>query len=539
MVGQIIGAHPKALLLDEDEGLMDWVWALVANHSNRDKLFRDLIKRAVTKYHPGYPKIVGNFLRNTRLSPNVSHLVLKAPNLTYHHHEFASLGYDISVINPVRDVRAVVASMEALGTVDIVQNQLRLLKKVHQDTGRYASEIAFLEDPATPVYLKRALIWEIKSTAHRQYSEAELDPLVFRYEDCVADPLGYAHQLAEHVGLEFTPEMTNHSSVLHGRGPGLLRRNRPIDNRSVEKWRDHLTTMQERQILDQTASAMKSLGYSSCASREAESYVNAPVKPLRDDPIIVTGRGGSGTRLISKAVQDCGVFLGNRLNESEDSMEWVEAIYEIAAKVHTAEYEPSDSEEIDWQSRLALTANRILQNGGIKQDQLWGFKLPESMLIMPQLLSTFPNARVIHLVRHPITSSLRRTHLTSQTANPVGKAVCEAAYRDAGMEPSNALIDPDWKRNALTWNYQVGSVANQLGEMPADRSLQVKFEDLCDDPQEVTNEIKAFLDGGSRISASIGIQAKRRKPRLGFFAPKEKIWEYCGATATKIGYTFT
>jgi hypothetical protein len=46
-------------------------------------------------------------------------------------------------------------------------------------------------------------------------------------------------------------------------------------------------------------------------------------------PIILTGRGGSGTRLLSDIASASGVFLGNDLNVSSDSVEWVDLIYKI------------------------------------------------------------------------------------------------------------------------------------------------------------------------------------------------------------------
>ena len=57
---------------------------------------------------------------------------------------------------------------------------------------------------------------------------------------------------------------------------------------------------------------------------------------------------------------------------------------------------------------LGVTAMRIRSDGGLADDAEWGFKLPEAMLIMPELLAAFPAARLVHLVRHPDSPVLCR-----------------------------------------------------------------------------------------------------------------------------------
>ena len=48
-----------------------------------------------------------------------------------------------------------------------------------------------------------------------------------------------------------------------------------------------------------------------------------------DRPVILLGRGGSGTRMLSELALGLGVFLGGALNETGDSLEWVESLREL------------------------------------------------------------------------------------------------------------------------------------------------------------------------------------------------------------------
>ena len=72
-------------------------------------------------------------------------------------------------------------------------------------------------------------------------------------------------------------------------------------------------------------------------------------------PVVAIGRGGSGTRLLSLALQEHGIFLGNQLNESHDSTEWVDLIYKLAIEKLTNKLPSSPI----WQ-QLTLRAESIL-----------------------------------------------------------------------------------------------------------------------------------------------------------------------------------
>ena len=521
LVGQMVGAHPQALLLDENEGVMQWARAFLAGDPRHRRLLPKLLERAAAKYRSGDPKIVRRFLRPVAIHKDVTHLVLKAPNLTFSHDAIARLGDRVSVIHPVRDVRAVVASMMRLARVDIAANQLRLIKQDADTAAAYREDVAMLEDPLLAKHLKQAIVWRIKSTAHAKFSAAGVDPLVFRYEDCVASPQEFAHRIAEHVGLPPAREMVDHASVLQGGGPGALDRGRPIDRSSVSKWQEVLTRDQEREILALAGPAMERLGYAA-----TPCLGEAPPTPARSSdrsaaPVIVTGRGGSGTRLISGIVQQCGVFLGNRLNKSEDSLEWVDTIRPIAVEKHSAGPTPSAERSAHWHGLLGVTAMRIRSDGGLADDAEWGFKLPEAMLIMPELLAAFPAARLVHLVRHPVTSSLRRTHVTSRTDNSVGETVCASAYRAIGREVRLIDSDPDWRRNAITWVYQVDPVARLGRTLGPDRYLEIRFEDLCDDPAGTTRRVREFLGVAGQVGPTIAVSRRRASTRL-WLRPQKK-----------------
>src|SRR5690606_20872537 len=124
----------------------------------------------------------------------------------------------------------------------------------------------------------------------------------------------------------------------------------------------------------------------------------------------------------------------------------------------------------------------------------WGFKLPESMLVLDEILAAFPRARLVHLVRDPMTSCLRRTHMTARTDNQIGQAVLRAAYRHLGIPELRALSDPDEIRMAVTTLFHFDVALPCLAGLPPDRQLTVRFEDILADPRTVLRRLIAWKE---------------------------------------------
>lgn len=253
---------------------------------------------------------------------------------------------------------------------------------------------------------------------------------------------------------------------------------------------------------------------------------------ILSQPVVATGRGGSGTRLLSMLLQEHGVFLGNRLNGSEDSIEWIEVQYEFAVSKLT------DGAPVRgrWHEALSGCAENILTRGQRKEEQLWGWKLPETMLILPEVVHAFPNAKIVHLVRHPVDTCLRSTHVTSRTDHPVGAATLRAAYSWLGWrgDPGD---DDDYIRNSASWVFQVQGAIQFGRELGSNRYLEIRFEDLCADAQTVSDAIARFLDIPETSSAVGGIiDSKRRRNWVEGDKRALEVWSICGEIGKTLGY---
>jgi len=256
-------------------------------------------------------------------------------------------------------------------------------------------------------------------------------------------------------------------------------------------------------------------------------------------PLVLTGRGGSGTRMLSEIARHFDVFLGNEINKTGDSTEWADLIYDYAI----SKFEKGDRVGLlkrrKFSRQIAGMSKKLAADGLAGNHRHWGWKLPETILVIPEIHARFPDMKLVHLVRHPVSISLRGVHLTSRISHRVGRRVVAAAYRRYGRPVERMKTDEIHLHNAYSWKYQVAS-AMEYGrnELPAGNYIELKFEDLCSRPEAEEARIGEFIGEAPRIdSETIAINPRPRKPEFWSRDKIEEVWEVCADVATELGYT--
>jgi hypothetical protein len=217
--------------------------------------------------------------------------------------------------------------------------------------------------------------------------------------------------------------------------------------------------------------------------------INRKLKNKLDEPIILLVRGGGGSRLLSNLCLDLGIFLGNDLNVSNDSLEMVLPVYKAVFKKYRC--------KAGWQKEqivpsLRAAAAKMLQRRN-KPFEQWGFKLPESMLILPELRLAFPKARFLYMIRDPLATCLRRTHMTARINNIIGKISLSLAY-DYHERPRKMILeDSPAMHMAYTTIHQLEITANQFSEIGPEQWMKVNFEDLIKNPTESVEQVSNWL----------------------------------------------
>lgn len=251
-----------------------------------------------------------------------------------------------------------------------------------------------------------------------------------------------------------------------------------------------------------------------------------------DSPIILLGRGGSGTRLLSQLVQTLGVFIGTDINESDDSLEMVDLVYWL-----TLETARTPAPPLKFVSIIRQTLGGILRKGKVAPEAVWGWKLPETLYVLPLILEAFPKARMIHLVRHPASVILDRPrHVTANMETQIGRCMLPIAYEEFGRDPLHIGTDPHWLQGAISWVHQVAKTVTWCRNfLPPRQHLQVKFEDLVARASPATGEIAKFI-GVRPLGWRAAVDASRLNLPKADHPDLHRLWAICGTLAEELGY---
>jgi len=242
-----------------------------------------------------------------------------------------------------------------------------------------------------------------------------------------------------------------------------------------------------------------------------------PLARQLSQPILLLARGGGGSRLLSRLCRDLGIFLGSELNESGDSLEMAVPIFHAILEKYRG--------RASWQRenvvpRLRSAAARMLLEARLPPEQVWGFKLPESLLLLPELAEAFPSARFLHLVRDPVATCLRRTHLTARLDNCIGRISLPEAYAHLGLARTEILRHTPAEHMAYTTSHQLDLVRQLAAQTPAGRFVELRFEDLVAAPTSCLERVRTRL-GLDRVETLLesSIDPDRARPGAMSFPP--------------------
>lgn len=118
-----------------------------------------------------------------------------------------------------------------------------------------------------------------------------------------------------------------------------------------------------------------------------------------------------------------------------------------------------------------------LQSGGLRRDH-WVLKTPCHLMWLDALLEVFPDALLVHTHRDPATVLASVSSLMSTIRSAVSDDVDPVAV---GRE----------QLDAWTWGMQ--RVMEVRDRLPADRVVDVRFEDTVDHPVETVEKVYAHL----------------------------------------------
>jgi len=223
-------------------------------------------------------------------------------------------------------------------------------------------------------------------------------------------------------------------------------------------------------------------------------------------PVAVGGVGGSGTRLIAQCMDKMGFFLGDDLNQAHDNLwfallftrpeilpttdEEFDALASIYLQAMTG-CEPFTTEQIDKvqhlvdQDRLQHPrawlqerAESLLSPKETRStDTLWGWKAPNTHIVLERLAARFPGMKYIHVVRNGLDMAF------SDNQNQLKIWGKHFLGDEVQLTPCYSL------RYWCLVHKRVMATGGSMG----DNFLFLNYEQFCATPEQGINRLADFL----------------------------------------------
>jgi hypothetical protein len=234
-------------------------------------------------------------------------------------------------------------------------------------------------------------------------------------------------------------------------------------------------------------------------------------------PVVIGGHGGSGTRVLPRALRLVGVWMGAWVNHrTEDAMAtryFLQRYFEQAvvdsraadpgqrpdpAPDQGADQEPDPHRDQHWDQHAAqrrqlerafAEAVRAHRQGMPDPSGPWGWKNPRSMWMLPFLARLYPQMRFIHLVRDGRDVALSKN---TNLLNKHGRFLL-----------GEATPEQDRVRSQLRlWALGNERAARDGERLLGANYLRISYEQLCSAPRETLARVYAHL-GQSVSSATL------------------------------------
>lgn len=278
-------------------------------------------------------------------------------------------------------------------------------------------------------------------------------------------------------------------------------------------------------------------------------------------PIVIGGIGGSGTRVVAEIVARAGYHIGSDLNRAKDNLTYtllfrrprwfyrhhddhrtiatglslfeklmlrrrrpslaelaflIRATVSVAVYGHTWEGLGKGSWPFE---RLQRFRSAAPEPGPGRVG--WGWKEPNSHLLIEHLAAHFPGFKYIHTIRHGLDMAFSRNQKQLYNWGPL-YGVARPARPE--QEPSASL------KYWILANDRVFRLREKLGH---ERLLIVNFDDLCRAPASEVPKLLRFLGAelddsamaaAIRIPRTPGSTGRFRSEDLGQFEPTDLQW---------------
>jgi Sulfotransferase family len=247
-------------------------------------------------------------------------------------------------------------------------------------------------------------------------------------------------------------------------------------------------------------------------------------------PIVIAGVGGSGTRVAARLLVELGFYIGEDLNEALDNLTYTlllkrprwylrastrqRRVNAGARPLVTSLTDASGPTPREWLTLLGAmlgtmprgndrlgrrrgmhwapsTVRRLLASGGHDPSRAagWGWKEPNAIVLLAELITAFPGMRFIHVVRDP-----------EQVAHGKNQTMVYNWSQHVGLQPPRPgedLVERSLEFCRLVTDQTADIGRARLGK----RYHLLDMNRLCGEPEGEVDALLAFL--GIEVGAEV------------------------------------
>jgi len=276
-------------------------------------------------------------------------------------------------------------------------------------------------------------------------------------------------------------------------------------------------------------------------------------------PIVIVARAHSGTRLLAEALLEAGVYLGPTLLPG--FLDSLDCFHRFVLPLVASKHFPDLATGLHSRKVRSLcnhcvtrTLTRFFPRRLVPE--YWGWKVSESVFVMPVIKAYFPGARFVHLIRDGrdvVLSDNGYFQLTAPHPEFLGaladllldaaggyvttkfRAFCLNVtfgttrlryWRGIRLTDRRALVRNRFTVQMQSWVHSVAT-AQRHGRSMGDDYCEVRYEDLCRRPEETVRELFASLNLPLADKAQSFLKRRATTGRIG-------KWKGAGLIAAEV-----
>lgn len=249
----------------------------------------------------------------------------------------------------------------------------------------------------------------------------------------------------------------------------------------------------------------------------------------------------SGTSMLTRMLDDLGLFVGSNLTNNHEATffreinDWL--LTQSSGGLEnpgTIKYLLQDREARELYGKFvsfAMKTPRVISFLGFAKylsyktpqnlDRPWGWKDPRNTFTLPFWLDLFPNAKVIHIYRHPL--DIAGSLITRRKRGLNRLKDRHAKYRyfywyylmQKFIVRNRVFVDirgGTLEEGFAIWEEYLKEARTHVDDL-GDRAIEIKYEDFLEQPGQILNSLSEFCELDTTQEKISGIASQVNKSR--------------------------